>query len=190
MDRILLATGGNKSGEALLEFLKEGEETPEIHVAKSVEQARRFLTERHYDLLMINEPLPAGSGEDLARETAERYLTAVIYFASGRTAAQIKQELEPCGVLVMSKPISKAALVQAMGFVEIMRNRMAYLERERFVLQNKIEEIKLVDRAKCVLVQYLSMTEEQAHHFIMRQAMNRRVPKSQVAETVLKTYDH
>lgn len=190
MDRILLATGESKSGQALLEFLKTQENSSEIHVANSVGQAQRFLTERHYDLLIINDPLTDGNGLALAKETAERFLTAVIYFTPEKTAEQIAQELEPCGILVMSKPISKNALVQALQFIQIMCNRIAYLERERFVLQNKIEEVKLVDRAKCVLVQYLNMTEEQAHRFIMQQAMNRRLPKGEVAERVLKTYEN
>ena len=60
-----------------------------------------------------------------------------------------------------------------------------YMGQENVKLQSKIEEIRLVDRAKCALIQYLSMTEEQAHHFIEKQAMDRCVTRRTVAEEIL-----
>ena len=39
------------------------------------------------------------------------------------------------------------------------RNRMLHLQRENRRLLDKIEEIRLVDRAKCMLIQYQDMTE-------------------------------
>ena len=47
----------------------------------------------------------------------------------------------------------------------------------------------LIDRAKCVLIQVLGMTEPQAHRYIEKQAMDMRVSKRQVAEELLKTYE-
>ena len=55
--------------------------------------------------------------------------------------------------------------------------------------QSKIEEIRLVDRAKCMLIQYLSMTESQAHRYIEKQAMDRRVTRGEVARSILGLYD-
>ena len=56
-------------------------------------------------------------------------------------------------------------------------------------LQKKIEEIRLVDRAKCVLIQYLNMTEAEAHRYIEKQAMDMRKTKKTIAENILNTYD-
>ena len=63
------------------------------------------------------------------------------------------------------------------------------LESENMKLQKKIEEIRLIDRAKCILIQYLQMTEQQAHKYIEKQAMNLRQSKVSVAESLLKTYE-
>ena len=43
---------------------------------------------------------------------------------------------------------------------------MLGLRQENIKLQKKIEEIRLVDRAKCALIQYLGLTESQAHKYI------------------------
>ena len=55
--------------------------------------------------------------------------------------------------------------------------------------QDALAELKLMNRAKCVLIQYLKMTEEQAHHYIEKQAMDLRCKKIQVAETILTMYE-
>ena len=64
-----------------------------------------------------------------------------------------------------------------------------FSENENFKLQRKIEEIRLIDRAKCILIQYLQMTEPQAHKYIEKQAMNLRQSRVQMAESILKTYE-
>ena len=43
-----------------------------------------------------------------------------------------------------------------------------------------------MDRAKCVLIEYLKMTESEAHRFIEKQAMDMRITKREVAERILK----
>ena len=40
------------------------------------------------------------------------------------------------------------------------------------------------------LIQYLSMTESQAHRYIEKQAMDMRLPKRAVAESILNTYEY
>ena len=60
-------------------------------------------------------------------------------------------------------------------------------ENER--LKATIGELKLIDRAKCALVGYLGMTEKDAHRFLEKQAMDRRLPRREVALEILKAYE-
>ncbi|MFA6841361.1 MAG: ANTAR domain-containing protein, partial [Sphaerochaetaceae bacterium] len=70
-----------------------------------------------------------------------------------------------------------------------MRRRLVSLRSENSKLQRKIEEIKLVDRAKWALIQYLHMNEQQAHRYIEKQAMDLRQSRRDVAERIIKTYE-
>ena len=54
--------------------------------------------------------------------------------------------------------------------------------------QQKIREIRLVDRAKCLLIQYGGMSEEEAHRAIEKQAMDRQVTRVNIAEEILQSY--
>ena len=49
--------------------------------------------------------------------------------------------------------------------------------------------MRLIDRAKCVLIQYLTMTEPQAHRYIEKQAMDTRTTRREVAQQILRTYE-
>ena len=56
--------------------------------------------------------------------------------------------------------------------------------------EGKLEELRVVSRAKCLLVEYLHIGEREAHRYIEKQAMDLRVTKKVIAEDILKTYDY
>ena len=64
-----------------------------------------------------------------------------------------------------------------------------HLENENIRLQKKIDEIRIVDRAKLVLIQVLKMTEPQAQHYIEKQSMDLRQSRLVTAENILRTYE-
>ena len=53
----------------------------------------------------------------------------------------------------------------------------------------KLEELQLISRAKAVLIEYLKLTEPQAHRCIEKQAMDLGLTRRQVALNILKTYE-
>ena len=59
---------------------------------------------------------------------------------------------------------------------------------EKETLKEKVEETKLVSRAKLLLVQKLAFSEEEAHKYIEKRAMDLCVKRSVVAEEIIKTY--
>ena len=49
-------------------------------------------------------------------------------------------------------------------------------------------EIRLVNKAKWILISQLSMSEPNAHRYIEKQAMDRCIAKRTIAEEIIKTY--
>nr|WP_325247385.1 ANTAR domain-containing protein [uncultured Oscillibacter sp.] len=49
--------------------------------------------------------------------------------------------------------------------------------------------MRLVNRAKWTLIQCLGMSEEEAHRYIEKQAMDNRISRREVAKRVLTTYN-
>ena len=61
--------------------------------------------------------------------------------------------------------------------------------QENKKLQYKIEDIRLTAKAKYLLMIYENKTEEQAHKYIERQAMNQRRQKKEIAKEIIDYYD-
>lgn len=187
MGGILLVSGPGKGRDSLTAMLRPFASS--LITVGDGGQARRRLVDMPCDLVVINAPLPDEDGRTLAADTALASETGVILLVRSELvgAADGAQE---AGALVLEKPLSRPAFEQAVRLAEATRRRLLGLRNENRLLQSKIEEIRLVDRAKCVLIQVLHLTEPQAHRYIERQAMDRRVSRREIAEGILRTYEN
>ena len=61
-------------------------------------------------------------------------------------------------------------------------------EKKALSIEEKMEEIRIVNRAKWLLISELKMDEQGAHRYIEKQAMDRCISKRIVAEEIIKTY--
>ena len=68
--------------------------------------------------------------------------------------------------------------------------RMRRMEAKQATVEDKIQEIRLVNKAKWALIQCLGMTEEEAHRHIEKRAMDERLTRREVANRILSTYSH
>ena len=69
------------------------------------------------------------------------------------------------------------------------RERLRKSEKKALSIEEKMEEIRLANRAKWLLIDELKMSEPDAHRYIEKQAMDRCVSKREVAEEIIKTYE-
>ena len=188
MKKILLVSRKGKSKDMLVQLL-ELEPTTQISTAYTEEDAIALLEKTEFDLVIINSPLEGKTGVELATYAAEKYTAGILLAIQTKYANLVAQKVEPYGVLVVGKPIVKAFFNQAVKFADVTRQRVLSLKEENIHLQLKLEEMKLISRAKCVLIQYLSMSEIQAHKYIEKQSMDLRLSKYHVAKRILKAYE-
>lgn len=89
----------------------------------------------------------------------------------------LPKKVEDDGVFVVPKPLSRVLFMQALRMTRAARSRLTGLQSENRRLQKRIEDIRQVDRAKCLLIECCGMTEPEAHSYIEQQAMNQRRSK-------------
>ena len=161
-----------------------------VLLAVSYERAREILSRQRVGLVFVNAS--SCNKEELAfvREVSLQTDAAVIALTRETLVARAEQALLQTRVLVIGTPLSKAALVQSVKLAQSMRDKLTRIERENEKLRQKIEDLKVVDRAKCCLVAFLRMNEEQAHRYIQKRSMDMRVSQRDVAEDILKTYEY
>ncbi|MBC8585481.1 ANTAR domain-containing response regulator [Youxingia wuxianensis] len=188
MDSVLIASSSQKGGELLAGLLKAAGYTPKYTLAFSGSEARRALVDNDFDLVIINTPLSDEFGNELS--TCASDTSGVILIVKNEIADEVSSRVENYGVLVVAKPVGRAVFFQAVKLLNAAHQRLQGLKNENERLQSKIEEIRLVDRAKCALIQYLDMTEPQAHRYIEKQAMDMRTTKREIALGILSNYEN
>lgn len=189
MENILIAAGGDKHIAALTMQLKEVYPSAKISAAMTGRETRRALTERDYDAVIVDCPLPDEFGNEIAELTVNSTGALCVLLVKSESADIMAERAEDYGALVISKPLNKLVFYRAMRFVGAARKRMLGIQSENIKLQKKLEEIRLVNRAKLALMQYLGFTEQQAHRYIEKQAMDLRCTKLEVAKKVIKMYE-
>lgn len=184
---LTIAAGSQKAQDFLVRLAAPLAGPP--RTAETAGQARQILRQAPPGILVINGPLPDEFGADLAAEAAESRGWAVLFLARADCWQAAADRLTPRGVLTLAKPLDAALFRQALGLAQASRRRQAALEQENRRLQSKLEEIRLVNRAKSLLTQVLGLSEAQAHRAIEKQAMDLRLTRRAVAEEILKTYE-
>ena len=115
------------------------------------------------------------------------YLTAISSMVAAEgTAEQIADKLQEFGVLVLGKPFTAVQFRQAVQIAASNYKRLAVLRAENAKLLDKIAQLRLVDRAKCYLIEKKGMTETEAHRLIEKGAMDTRRSRDEVAQEILE----
>lgn len=189
MDSALIVSGTEKSIAFFTEMLTSAS-YGHIVTLQTCGEARRLLLERDFDLVVINAPLRDKSGESLARHIASKGLSQVILAVKSEYFEEVSAHTEEDGVLTIARPINRALFWSALKLAKSAGSKLKSMRAENSKLKQKIEDIRIIDRAKCILISYLSMSEQEAHRYIEKQAMDMRATKRSVAEGILKTYEN
>jgi response regulator NasT len=140
--------------------------------------------------VIVNAPLPDESGEGLSRYIASKSESQVILVVKSEFFDAISAVCEEDGVLTISRPVDKSIFWSALTLAKSAQNRIKRIQAENVQLKQKIEDIRIVDRAKYILISYMKMNEKEAHRYIEKQAMDLRSTKRAIAEGILKTYEN
>ena len=185
MEKVILVSSSKTASEALLDFLRGSFKcTPKI--VESAYQAKTALeSDILTELVMINSPLMDESGIEFAEYVTGNTAANCILLVKAEAADKLGERAEKAGVIIVGKPFSKTMLYQIVRTVDIAVSRSAELYLRNAHLEEKINEIQTIDKAKFMLMEHKSMTESEAHAYIEQYAMNKRKKKSLAALAII-----
>ena len=184
---VLIVSASERFQDSLVPLLPESLYTPVVTVT-SVGGAERARSQRDFDFIFINSPLSDDAGIRFAVDCCRTGGTVAVLFAASEVYGQVQARVEEHGVFVLPKPVPRGAIVRGLSWMTAARERLRGYEKKVQPIEEKMEEIRLVNRAKWLLISELKMSEPDAHHYITHQAMDRCVSKRAVAEEVIKLY--
>ena len=184
---VLVVSAAEKFNDALIKLLPEAQYGP-VTFADNVAAARRKLLDRTYDFVLINAPLPDDFGSKLAMDVCRNSGMVALLLVKNEVLEEINAKVLDHGVFTLSKPTSPQTLMQCLQWMISARERLRGFEKKAASIDEKMEEIRLVNRAKWLLIECLSMTEADAHRYIEKQAMDRCVSRREIAQGIIQTY--
>ena len=182
---VLSVAAAEKFHTSLRELLPSGRYDP-VHSAFDAAEARRRSLENRYDIIVISAPLRDEFGTHLAQHFAENSGAGILLLVKPEYYSDVSAQVTPLGVLTLAKPTSPQLMLQCMELLCGTRERLRRMEQKSASIEDKMAEIRLVNRAKWVLIEKQGMSEQDAHRYIEKQAMDRCVPKRVVAEEILR----
>ncbi len=188
MERALIASDLPKATEFYQDFLKKNG-FYKTDIVTNPSEARRMCSLNAYDVCIVNAPFAKANGIDLAKDIAEKSGAQVILFIREEVAEEVAEDVLPYGILTVERPINKQIFRSALHFSAVANERLRFAANTIAKLEKRIKEQGTISRAKCVLVAHRNMTEEEAHRFIEKHAMDERVTRMEIAQEIIDYYE-
>ena len=182
---VLVVSASEKFNSAIPAFLPEARYSP-VQYVSGISAARRLLSERSFDFIIINSPLHDGTGASFASDCCERTVSAVLLLIKTDLYSDVYDKVSKCGAFLVPKPVSKQNMNMALEWMGSMRERLKRYEAESLSFEEKMNEIRSINRAKWILISQKGMDEPAAHRYIEKQAMDRGISKKDVAMEIVQ----
>ena len=182
---VLLVSASESFNAAMEAFLSESTYAP-IRIVSNIAAGKRACAERSYDFIIINSPLPDDIGTRFAIDQCNSTSSAVLFMVRAELYSETYDKLAEHGVFVLAKPTSRQVITTALAFLASARERLRKNEKKTLSIEEKMEEIRIVNKAKWILIDREHMTEEEAHRYIEKTAMDMCVSKRTIAEKIIK----
>jgi two-component system, response regulator PdtaR len=143
--------------------------------------------EHQPDLVITDIKMPDLDGIDAAMKIcAERPVPVILVSAYSNTKLIERAEADHI-MAYLVKPIKQTDLEPAIGLAMRRFEQFEALRREAADMRQALEDRKIIERAKGILMKELSLSEAEAFRRLQRGAMNRQTTLVELARWVLAT---
>ena len=157
----------------------------ELTTTSDFNEARRMATERSFNIIIADSG--DGYDTDFAINIADSYST-ILLLVPNEHFDEISYRVEGYGILTITKPFEPFYFYNMVKIAIAVQYKVQVLSSQTTKLKVKMEEIKLVNRAKMLLMSNMNMSEQEAHRYIEKEAMDRGMKRTAISEEIIKTY--
>jgi response regulator NasT len=137
------------------------------------------------DLAILDIKMPGMDGLEAARIINGEKICGVLMLTAFSQREVVEQARDAGALAFLVKPFQKSDLIPAIEVAMGRFHELRSLTGEIDALGEQLESRKVIDRAKGLLMDELSMSETDAFGFIQRTAMSERTRMRDVADRIL-----
>jgi AmiR/NasT family two-component response regulator len=148
---------------------------------RAVELARQLKP----DLVILDIKMPEMDGIDAAKVISTEKIAPVV-LVTAYSQIDLVHRAQDAGVFgYVVKPFKESDLLPAVGIATARFREYLEISQQAASLQEALDSRKLVERAKGLLMQKHSLTEQEAFRRIQVQSMNTRRSMKEIAEAII-----
>lgn len=186
---ILLCCHKKESTNVMESFLKDNG-YDDVIVVSDTNSAQKQIANHSFAMILVDLPFTQNRHEvsfllSLSKATNANIMAIV----NKANYESLRDQVERFGIFTLCKPIPQELFIQLLAFMRVIQCRNHQILQKQKQLVDYIKEIKLVDRAKCLMIEYEYMSEEEAHKRIEKEAMNERVTRGVIAQRIIKQFE-
>jgi AmiR/NasT family two-component response regulator len=137
------------------------------------------------DILLINFDMPDMTGLEVATIIGDENLCSVMLFVTNVQREFCTDVVEDYDITLFPKPVSVEKLLNTLEVIVQNRRRMGRLERELSKLKRELDDRKVIEKAKGILMKRKSISEAEAYRRIQKMSMDSRVAMRDIAEKII-----
>lgn len=156
---------------------------------KNGEEAIELTYKWKPDLIIMDVKMPKMDGIKASEIIRKSSGSAVLLLTAYSQKELVKRARSAgvCGYLV--KPVSEEDLIPAVEIALGQQTSFKVLKQNIDDLKNKVEERKIIDKAKGMIMKHLSLAEAEAYEWMRSQSMKQRISMIQLSEQLLRSKD-
>ena len=149
----------------------------------------RTVLELEPDVVLFDIHLPGQDGFEGLRQIYEERIVAAVAITADRDQELVRRALEEHVLAYLVKPIDAQQLGPALQVAWARFQELHNLTTENASLRQNLQNRKIIERAKGILMKRHRWSEAEAFRRIQRAAMNRRTPMIDLAQAILDGHD-
>ena len=149
------------------------------------DEAVELVKNQKPDVVILDIKMPVMTGLEAAKLLADTKICPIVMLTAFSQREIIEQARDAGALAYLVKPFQKSDLVPAIELAIARFAEMRALTGEVAALGAQLEVRKLVDRAKGILIDKHSMSENDAFAFIQKLAMSERTKMGEIAERII-----
>ena len=184
---VLVVSAVENFHSAMTSMLPEASFQPIVKV-QTVAEAQRAVAERSFDFVIINAPLKDDLGMRFAVDCSTSHNSLVLFLISNEIHGDVYAKVAAHGVFTLPKPMNKQSMDNALRWLMTTKRKLSGVEKKKTKIEDKMEEIRLVNKAKWLLISNEGLLEPEAHRYLEKEAMDRCITKKELCEEIIKKY--
>ena len=149
------------------------------------DEAVKLVSQHKPEVVILDVKMPGMDGIQAAREIAATEDTAVVILTAFSQRELIDEAVDAGALAYLVKPYQQSDLVPAIEIARRRHQEMRELTDQAKTLEERLKARKVIEKAKGLLIETASLTEDEAFRFIQTTAMSERKTMLELAEKII-----